>query len=55
MMGPELDTGAVVPVLTDWRLTPADLWAVFPSGRLSLAKARISSEWFESLLAAPRP
>jgi DNA-binding transcriptional LysR family regulator len=47
MMAPELASGAVVPVLTDWSLPSIDLWAVFPSGRLPSAKARAFVTWFE--------
>lgn len=47
MMAAELTAGRVVPVLTDWSLPSIDLWAVFPSGRLSSAKARAFIDWFE--------
>lgn len=47
MMEPELASGRVVPVLTDWTLPNADLWALFPSGRLPTAKARAFVSWFE--------
>jgi DNA-binding transcriptional LysR family regulator len=47
MMEPELANGSVVPVLTDWNLPKADLWALFPSGRLPTAKARAFVNWFE--------
>lgn len=47
MMEPELASGRVVPVLTDWKLPNADLWALFPSGRLPTAKARAFVSWFE--------
>lgn len=47
MMTPELATGAVVPVLTEWGLPAIALWAVFPSGRLPSAKARAFALWFE--------
>lgn len=40
MFSPELASGRVRAVLTDWQLDPIDLWAVFPSGRLVAAKAR---------------
>jgi DNA-binding transcriptional LysR family regulator len=53
MMGREMDSGAVTPVLQDWRLQPADLWAVFPSGRLPSAKARAFVDWLEGQLANP--
>jgi DNA-binding transcriptional LysR family regulator len=40
VFGPELKSGAVVPVLQDWLLPTADLWAVFPAGGQASAKAR---------------
>lgn len=45
---PELADGSVVPVLTDWTLPAADLWALFPTGRLPTAKARAFVNWFEA-------
>lgn len=52
MMAPELANGTVVPVLTDWELPRADLWSLYPSGRLQTAKARAFVGWFsESFLA----
>ena len=47
MMEPELASGSVVPVLTDWKLPSADLWALYPSGRLPTSKARAFVNWFE--------
>src|SRR5262249_3471222 len=32
MFMPELSSGAVRPVLTEWALPPAHLWAAFPTG-----------------------
>jgi DNA-binding transcriptional LysR family regulator len=46
MMAPELTSGSVVPLLTDWKLPSADLWALYPSGRLPTAKARAFVTWF---------
>ena len=48
VMQPELASGSVVAVLTDWSLPHADLWALFPSGRLPTAKARAFVSWFET-------
>lgn len=48
VMEPELASGSVVAVLTDWSLPHADLWALFPSGRLPTAKARAFVSWFEN-------
>lgn len=50
MFAPELASGAVVPVLTDWSLPPVELWAVFPNGRMASAKARIFVDFVETLL-----
>lgn len=50
MMGPELASGAVIPVMTDWLLPETDLWAVFPTGRLPSAKARAFVSWMETVL-----
>ncbi|MFA5965669.1 MAG: LysR family transcriptional regulator [Sphingomonas sp.] len=46
MMAPELASGSVVPVLTEWTLPRADLWALYPSGKLPTAKARAFVNWF---------
>lgn len=51
MMEPELVSGQVVPVLNGWKLPNADLWALFPSGRLPTAKARTFVNWFEKSFA----
>jgi DNA-binding transcriptional LysR family regulator len=48
MFAPELDSGEVVSILKDWALPPIDLWVIFPSGRLTSAKARIFVKWFET-------
>lgn len=52
MMEPELASKSVVPVLTDWKLPSADLWALYPSGRLPTAKARAFVNWFEEVFSA---
>ena len=51
VMQPELASGSVVPVLTDWKLPHADLWALCPSGRLPTAKARAFVNWFEEIFS----
>lgn len=51
MFGPELADGAVRRVLADWSLPPVDLWAVFPAGRLTSAKAREFAGFVEEALA----
>jgi DNA-binding transcriptional LysR family regulator len=47
MFAPELASGEVVPVLEKWSLPPMDLWVIYPSGRLTSAKARAFVKWFE--------
>lgn len=51
MFSPELASGKVKAVLTDWTLPALDLWAVFPSGRLVTASARAFVEFVEEVLA----
>ncbi|EJN28143.1 LysR family transcriptional regulator [Pseudomonas sp. GM80] len=51
MFAPELDSGAVVPVMREWTLPDQDLWAVFPTGRMASAKARAFVEYLTWLLA----
>jgi len=51
MFGPELSDGRVTPLLADWSLSPVDLWAIFPAGRLPSAKARAFVAWFASELS----
>lgn len=53
MFSPELAQGTVKAVLTDWRLPPIDLWAVFPAGRLVTSKARAFVAFVEQVLAGP--
>lgn len=50
MFSPELESGAVWPVLTDWSLPPIDLWAVYPTGRMPSAKARAFAAFVEAEL-----
>ncbi|MEN3167920.1 LysR family transcriptional regulator [Gluconobacter sp. OJB] len=45
MFQSELERGTVVRCLTDWSLPPVDLWVVYPSGRLTNAKARAFSDF----------
>ena len=47
MFTPELRSGAVRAVLSEWRLPPLDLWAAFPTGRAATAKARAFVDFFE--------
>jgi len=51
MFAPELASGEVVPVLEKWNLPPMDLWVIYPSGRLSSAKAQAFVKWFEKIIS----
>jgi DNA-binding transcriptional LysR family regulator len=50
MFSPELASGAVRTVLSDWSLPPIDLWAVYPTGRMPSAKARAFAAFVEAEL-----
>ncbi|MFK3799461.1 MULTISPECIES: LysR family transcriptional regulator [unclassified Pseudomonas] len=50
MFAPELASGEVVTALDDWSLPPVDLWAVFPAGRMTSAKARVFVDYVAALL-----
>lgn len=50
MFSPELASGAVRPVLTEWSLPQIDLWAVYPTGRMPSAKARAFAAFVEAEL-----
>jgi len=50
MFAPELESGEVATLLSKWRLPPMDLWAVYPSGRLTSTKARAFVKWFETTM-----
>jgi DNA-binding transcriptional LysR family regulator len=51
MYTPETKSGTVKVVLADWSLPPAELWAVFPSGRQASAKARAFAMFMERQLS----
>jgi DNA-binding transcriptional LysR family regulator len=51
MFAPELADGTVKAVLTDWELSPIELWAVFPAGRVATMKARTFVSFVEQALA----
>ncbi len=50
MFAPELRSGEVVSILEEWSLPPMDLWVLYPSGRLTSAKARAFVGWFEKII-----
>jgi len=51
MFAPELASGAVKTVMSDWVLPKQELWAVFPTGRMASAKARAFVEYVQGVLA----
>jgi DNA-binding transcriptional LysR family regulator len=53
MFGPELTSGAIRPVLTEWALPEADLWAVFPRGRMANAKTRAFTSFVDTIIRQP--
>jgi DNA-binding transcriptional LysR family regulator len=55
MFAPELASGQVRAVLTEWALPAIDLWAVYPSGRLASAKARVFVAFVENVMQAYWP
>jgi DNA-binding transcriptional LysR family regulator len=54
MFAPELASGAVIPILKEWSLPAMELWVIYPSGKLTSAKARAFVKWFESTITEPR-
>jgi DNA-binding transcriptional LysR family regulator len=50
MFSPELASGEVRRVLTDWSLPSIDLWAVYPAGRMATARARAFVEFVRESL-----
>ena len=51
LFAPELKSGAVQVVLTDWLLPSVDLWALFPTGRQASAKARAFASFVETQMS----
>jgi DNA-binding transcriptional LysR family regulator len=51
MFAPELKSREVISILEEWTLPPMDLWVIYPSGRLTSAKARAFVKWFEKIIA----
>ncbi|MFT8778139.1 MAG: LysR family transcriptional regulator [Gluconacetobacter liquefaciens] len=50
MFAPELESGAIVRVLQAWSLPSIDLWAVFPAGHMTTAKARQFAAFVEKIM-----
>jgi hypothetical protein len=51
MFVPELCASTVKPVLQDWTLPPLELWAMFPTGHRTTAKARAFISFIEPQLS----
>jgi DNA-binding transcriptional LysR family regulator len=54
MFAPELASGAVRAVLTEWTLPDIELWVVFPMGRMTNAKARAFATFVEHAIGGAR-
>jgi len=50
MFAPELASGEVRRVLSEWSLPSVDLWAIYPAGRKSSAKIRAFTSFVEAEL-----
>ena len=50
MFAPELADGRVCRLLEGWSLPDIDLWAVFPTGRMASAKARMFADFVEAAM-----
>lgn len=55
MFAPEIEAGLVVPLLEDWVLSPVNLWAIYPAGRLPSTKARTFVRWFTDQIEPESP
>ena len=51
MFALELKSGELASILDEWTLPAMDLWVLYPSGRLTSAKARAFIKWFEPILS----
>jgi DNA-binding transcriptional LysR family regulator len=50
MFAPEITNRSVKAVLQDWQLPAIDLWAVFPAGRTTTAKARAFAAFVQKVM-----
>ncbi len=51
---PHLRSGALAPVLPDWRPPATDAWAVFPGRRLMPARTRVLLDDMQAVLSGPQ-
>ncbi|MFJ5367314.1 LysR family transcriptional regulator [Pectobacterium punjabense] len=51
MFAPELESGQVITALDAWTLGKMDLWAVYPGGRMTSARARIFTGFVQRLFS----
>ncbi|MEQ9971541.1 LysR family transcriptional regulator [Pectobacterium carotovorum] len=51
MFAPELESGQVVTALDSWSLGKMDLWAVYPGGRMTSARARVFTDFVQHLFS----
>lgn len=51
---PHLRSGALAPVLPDWRPPSTDAWAVFPGRRLMPARTRVLLDDMQAVLSGPQ-
>lgn len=49
MVGRELRSGVLVEVMPQWRLPSVDVWALYPAGRRTTAKARAFVDWLADI------
>ena len=50
---PQVRAGQLVPVLPEWRLPPAEAWAVFPGRRLMPARTRVFLDALQAAFSGP--
>ncbi|REE19052.1 LysR family transcriptional regulator [Paraburkholderia sp. BL27I4N3] len=51
MVGPAVQRGELVPILTDWRPEPLQVYLVYPPSRRYSAKLRVFADWVSQLYA----
>jgi hypothetical protein len=48
---PELASGAVVPILSEWALPQIELWVTYSAGRFATTKAGAFVHWFQGTMS----